>query len=95
MENEKLVQIISAIHTQLAKNPFVYTSEGKLYESVGIWNHPATENEIDQFFESKGWLVPSDFKHFLMIHNGCTMFSHADAGGGTQILSLEQIDLIK
>ena len=35
---------------------------------------PATQNEIDSFFDELNLALPNDFRQFLLIHNGAVLF---------------------
>lgn len=63
----------------------------KEYPSISTWNEPLPHDEIEAFLISKNWWLPSDYREFLQVCNGCTLFAHPEYGGGTQILDLNRI----
>ncbi|MFC3747113.1 SMI1/KNR4 family protein [Paenibacillus sp. GCM10012306] len=58
------------------------------------WKDPVSAIEVNKFLQDNDWHFPEDYKQFLLKHNGAVLFQHPYYGGGTELLSLEQILLI-
>lgn len=68
-----------------------HTSTSKVMK----WELPASLDEILSFSKINGWHLPDDLIEFYLIHNGACLYQHPRYGGGSEILSLEKINLIK
>lgn len=66
------------------------------YQAKGtiIWNKPANEKQISELFQKKKWYLPEDLYEFYLIHNGGVLFRPSGSGGGTELLSLEKIEIL-
>ena len=60
-------------------------------EAVCNWNEGISKSTLSDFQEITQWYFPEDFKEFLEVSNGCTLFTHPHNGGGVDILDLERI----
>ncbi|PYE49298.1 SMI1/KNR4 family protein [Paenibacillus barcinonensis] len=91
-----IIQIIQLLRKNASsENPFqslIPGSESQLLECE--WNKGADSEEISKLYEKNDWLFPEDYKIFLREHNGGILFQHAHYGGGTELLSLEKINII-
>ncbi|MFD0591033.1 SMI1/KNR4 family protein [Paenibacillus sp. GCM10027627] len=61
---------------------------------ICVWNDPVSEQLLDDFFKDNNWLMPEDYKEFLLKCNGGILFKQPKFGGGTELLSLEKIKAI-
>lgn len=64
---------------------------GKLFQTSFSFNAPAQETEIKEFFKSNNWHAPVDYLSFLRQHNGATLFSDSNHGGGMLLFGLNDI----
>lgn len=69
----------------------VQTEEGHVYNATCTFNPPATDAEIAQFESETGYILPKDYKEFLKITNGCSLFDDVEYGGEIDLYSLEEI----
>lgn len=69
----------------------VYCGEGYVEKCTCKFNEPATLEEIAAFEEKTGWVIPEDYKNFLLITNGCRLFDHPEYGGENHLYSLDEI----
>lgn len=84
---EALKKRISEKGTLLIQN-----EEGSVSEAGFDWNSPATDEDLEQFEKSTGIALPDDYKAFLKISNGATLFKDVEYGQwGCQILALDQL----
>lgn len=75
--NTTVPLILSALKERLDQNNVLLIQDvgGSLLETKLIFNPPATEHEINQFFNEININVPNDFKSFLLLHNGARIFT--------------------
>nr|WP_272595597.1 SMI1/KNR4 family protein [Paenibacillus apiarius] len=69
----------------------LFLGGGDVSKGTVTWNPPASEEEITHFFGENGWHIPADLKEFYLLHNGGVLFKHPYYGGGTRLLSLNEI----
>ena len=69
---------------------FIQTLQNYCYTAEFIFNKPATQKDINKFTLKTNWTIPSDYKDFLLLHNGATFFSH-EYGDAFYFYSLEEI----
>ncbi|WP_244944380.1 SMI1/KNR4 family protein [Brevibacillus brevis] len=65
--------------------------EGLVYPTKFTFNSPATLEMIEEFLRDTQWHLPTDYKNFLLIHNGAWLFEGVRYGGGYELLSLDEI----
>ncbi|CAJ1001053.1 SMI1/KNR4 family protein [Brevibacillus aydinogluensis] len=71
----KVEKTLSALKERIAKNQtFIQQEDGETFEVDYVWNEPATEAEILSLIETTGWMIPEDYKEFLLLHNGASLF---------------------
>ena len=56
------------------------------------WNEPASYEEIEAFEEKYGCRFPEDYREFLLISNGATLFKTESGSNGYQLLSLKEME---
>ncbi|MGN1315136.1 MAG: SMI1/KNR4 family protein [Lachnospiraceae bacterium] len=56
------------------------------------WNEPAGIEEIEAFEEKYHCRFPEDYREFLLVSNGATIFKTEDGDNGYQLLSLKEIE---
>lgn len=72
----------------------VQDAGGDTYSFTFLFNEGASGNEILSFEKDNQIVLPPDYKEFLQLHNGATLFS--SYGGGFLLLSLkESEDIMK
>lgn len=69
----------------------VQNRNGKVDTAHFTFNPPANAEEIEEFLRSTHWHLPTDYKDFLLIHNGAWLFKSVRYGGGYELLSLDEI----
>lgn len=75
-----------------AKSQLWIQAEQGYCEPAGFhFNDPASEDEVDYFFQELKVAIPLDFKQFLIRHNGARLFVHPVYGGGIEIFGLDEI----
>ncbi|MFD3449687.1 SMI1/KNR4 family protein [Microbacteriaceae bacterium 4G12] len=68
----------------------VQNCDGYTYTAEFTFNEPATEEDIHTFIRETGWIVPNDYKEFLLLHNGANFFSY-EYGTAFYFYSLKEI----
>ncbi|ENQ3105338.1 SMI1/KNR4 family protein [Bacillus cereus] len=68
----------------------VQSFNGYYYTAECTFNEPATQEEIHTFIRETGWIVPNDYKEFLLLHNGAYFFSY-EYGTAFHFYSLMEI----
>ncbi|MBB4823097.1 hypothetical protein HNO89_000315 [Sporosarcina luteola] len=63
---------------------------GNLIPVLCMFNHAANPKKIKSL-EASGLKIPPDFREFLLLHDGATLFSHLEYGGGITLLDIEGI----
>ncbi|SDS71820.1 SMI1-KNR4 cell-wall [Paenibacillaceae bacterium GAS479] len=58
------------------------------------WETAATEVDISKCLSTNNWFFPEDYKKFLLQHNGAVLFKEPYYGGGTELLSIEKMQII-
>ena len=87
-------QTLSSLQKRLAENNDiiqVQNENGHLYNAKCTFNHPASDTEIAMFEKQTGFILPTDYKEFLKITNGCRLFDDVRYGGEIEFYSLEKI----
>lgn len=84
---------ISSLIKRLNDNKLEIQNEGGFVSSVGFeWNNPAAEGDIINLENQTGHLLPEDYKNFLKISNGATLFKDLAYGQwGCNMLKTENI----
>ncbi|MEM1504800.1 SMI1/KNR4 family protein [Domibacillus sp. 8LH] len=93
-EGSIVKQTISALKKRLEQNDNVIdvqSERGHVYKAKCTFNHPASDEEIANFENKTGLILPPDYKAFLRITNGCQLFDDVEHGGEIELYSLEQI----
>lgn len=73
----------------------VQNEDGYLAEAGFEWRKPATDEEIQQFEVENGTKLPEQFKEFLKISNGATLFKDIKYGQwGCNILGLNELIMV-
>lgn len=85
-------KILTGLKNRLDENgkSTVQSFQGYCYEAEFIFNEPTTEEYINKFASETGWVLPADYKAFLLLHNGANFFSY-DYGTSFWVYSLEEI----
>ncbi|GAA0381234.1 SMI1/KNR4 family protein [Bacillus horti] len=69
----------------------ILDTTGQLYDTSCTFYDSATENDIQLLEHNIGKQLPLDYRHFLKICNGCSLFDMLDYGGENQLYSFEKI----
>lgn len=89
-----VVKTVTALQQRLAENENtlqVQLEEGYVYRATCTFNPPATDEEIMNFEQQTGYVLPRDYRRFLKITNGCRLFDDIKYGGEIQLYSLQEI----
>jgi len=57
------------------------------------WNAPATQSEIEKLEKEKGIFLPYEYKKFLLLSNGATLFETSGEESGYKFLGITEIIL--
>ncbi|MFJ7668704.1 SMI1/KNR4 family protein [Lysinibacillus sp. NPDC097195] len=93
-EGDIVRQTLQALKKRLEENGDVLqiqSEQGYLYKAKCTFNAPASEKELKDFEQQTGWIIPSDYRAFLKITNGCRLFDDIHYGGEIELYSLQQI----
>ncbi|PLR89335.1 SMI1/KNR4 family protein [Bacillus sp. T33-2] len=93
-EGSIVKQTLSSLKKRLNENGNiiqVQTEEGHLYNANCTFNPPASDIDITNFEKQTGLILPTDYKEFLKITNGCRLFDDINYGGEIELYSLEKI----
>ncbi|MCI2256170.1 SMI1/KNR4 family protein [Domibacillus sp. PGB-M46] len=93
-EGSIVQKTLNALKTRLEQNDNVIdvqSEQGHVYKATCTFNHPASDEEINDFENKTGLILPPDYKAFLRITNGCRLFNDIEHGGEIELYSLEQI----
>lgn len=84
---------IESLKTRLSNDKLLVQNEKGHLATVGFeWNPVATSKEISEFEATIQYQLPAEFKEFLKISNGATIFKDLDYGQwGFHILSLAEL----
>jgi len=97
-ENLNINDLVASFKEYIASFPNaqmpVIRSSGYKTEIVCKWNDALSEEVISEFFSSRNWEIPNDYRDFMRLHNGATLFTHSYYGGGLRVLSIQEIDTI-
>lgn len=69
----------------------VYNGDGDYGEVECTFYDPVTIEQINELEAKTGWILPEDYKRFLLITNGCKLFDHPDYGGENDLYRLEEL----
>jgi len=69
----------------------IQNEEGFVTDATFTFNEPLTDKEINQFMQKLGYELPDDYRAFLKICNGCSLFDHPVYGGESYLYKLEDI----
>ncbi|MEI5908030.1 SMI1/KNR4 family protein [Bacillus spongiae] len=78
----------------------VLGEEGTVLDVKCTFNDPSNTEELKQYEESTGLLLPDDYHEFLLIHNGAIIFElllngSLNIGGGLYLFSIEEVKSTK
>lgn len=94
MSEAIIIKTITSLKKRLAENNNIITiqlDEGYVTEATFKFNAPLTDKEIKQYIQELGYDLPTDYKDFLKICNGCNLFDHPMYGGESYLYRLEDI----
>ncbi|SEM85694.1 SMI1/KNR4 family protein [Lihuaxuella thermophila] len=95
MQEKSLIELsLTALKKRLENNNQmieVYGGRGHIGTYTCRFHEPATLEQIRAFEEKTGWILPEDYKNFLLITNGCRLFDHPEYGGENILYSLDEI----
>jgi hypothetical protein len=84
-------QILSGLKTRLNNGRIlVQSTGGYCYNAECLFNEPATESKIEQFHNETAFILPEDYRHFLSLHNGMTLFK-GEFEGQIELYRIEEI----
>ncbi|MGK5512354.1 SMI1/KNR4 family protein [Brevibacillus formosus] len=69
----------------------VYWGEGEIHKAICKFNPPVTFEELEKLESKTDWILPEDYKNFLMIANGCKLFDDPKYGGENDLYKLEEL----
>ncbi|OUQ86503.1 hypothetical protein B5G50_21460 [Brevibacillus brevis] len=58
----------------------IYWGEGELHKAICKFNPPVTIEVIEKLENKTDWVLPEDYKRFLLITNGCKLFDDPKYG---------------
>ena len=77
MNDYSIQNVLEALKTRLDENNLldVHSTSG-IYPKVGFkFNNPITPQELDHFITKYQLNLPTEYKDFLLLHNGATFFT--------------------
>ncbi|KAA0549519.1 SMI1/KNR4 family protein [Bacillus sp. BGMRC 2118] len=84
-------EILLGLKKRLVDNKMlVQSSKGYVYEAEFYFNDPATGKLIEEFQKTTPFLLPNDYRNFLSVHNGFTIFK-GEFEGQIELYRLEDI----
>ncbi|MCM3576499.1 SMI1/KNR4 family protein [Mesobacillus subterraneus] len=69
----------------------IYLGEGKTSNVTCKFNSPVSVIDIEQLELQTGLTLPDDYKHFLLLHNGATLFDDVEYGGECYLYDIELV----
>ncbi len=87
-------QTLHGLKTRLQKNNNIIEIQqenGYVTLATCTFNQPVADEEIFRFEKQTGWYLPEDYKQFLRITNGCSLFDDPQYGGENYLYNLELI----
>ncbi|MGE6227646.1 SMI1/KNR4 family protein [Paenibacillus chitinolyticus] len=72
----------------------VFTVSNELASVCCEFNPPLPTHKYQNFFKENNWYLPDDYFMFLHHCNGATLFKSPHSGGGTRVLTLDEIENI-
>lgn len=87
--SELIIDTIKALKSRLDQNNMllVQKEEGFLEKQQFLFNPPALENEINEL----PFVLPDDYKEFLKLYNGITLYLSPEYGDCFKIFSISEI----
>lgn len=84
--------VLDGLKQRLDENNELVTqsTNGSCYTSQFKFNKATTNESIEKFLTENDWVLPDDYKEFLLLHNGADFFSH-EYGEAFYLYSLEEI----
>lgn len=89
-EGSIVIQTLNALKKRLNENNNILQiqdEQGYLYKAKCTFSPPASDEEINNFEKQTGLIIPSDYKAFLKITNGCRLFDDINSGGEIEFYS--------
>jgi len=93
-EGDIVRRTLQALKQRLGENDHILqmqSEQGYIYKAKCTFNAPASGEEINDFEQQTGFIIPSDYKEFLKVTNGCRLFDDIQYGGEIELYSLQQI----
>lgn len=94
IESSLVEKTINSLKERLNKNEGlieIYRGEGRVEQVKCTFNAPTSTKEIESFEKDTGFILPDDYKRFLLISNGCSLFDHPYYGGESYLYDLDTI----
>ncbi|WP_312472017.1 SMI1/KNR4 family protein [Neobacillus sp.] len=92
MNEYSIVNILEALKTRLDENNLltVHSTSG-IYPKAGFtFNKPITYHELEQFIAKNHLTLPTEYKDFLLLHNGAELFTN-EYGYSFCLYSIEEM----
>lgn len=70
---------------------YIQSTHGYCEEVICQFSEPLSDGEINDFFNQYNLTVPFDYRQFLKITDGATLFIHPYYGGGMRLFGLDDI----
>lgn len=85
---------LNGLIERLKDNKKIYAQieEGYLLQLSCDFREGATESQIVEFEQRTGWIIPDDYREFLMFSNGARILSDSSEDNGIHLLSLNEIE---
>ena len=92
MHHFSIYNILDALKSRLDINNLltVHQTNGQAPEVGFSFNEPVLHDRLTSFMNHYSWKLPSDYKTFLLLHDGASFFSH-ETGSCLHLHSLDEL----
>ncbi|MGE7270242.1 SMI1/KNR4 family protein [Brevibacillus panacihumi] len=88
--SKRLELVLNTLKSRVEQNQtIVQLLNGECAEVSFYWEEPASVKEIEEVNQKIGWSIPEEYKSFLLMHNGASLF--INDGGTMRLYPLNEI----
>jgi hypothetical protein len=69
----------------------IYQGEGRVGKVTCKFHDPVSLTELEEFELQTGLTLPNDYKHFLLINNGISLFEDVKYGGECYLFNIDLV----
>ncbi|MDR9507684.1 SMI1/KNR4 family protein [Brevibacillus agri] len=74
--SNRVLNVLNALKKRINEHQtLIQQTYGEVFNVQFTWNESASIEDVESICRTTGWVIPDDYKSFLLIHNGASLFS--------------------